>query len=369
MKKQIITLSLAAAVAIGFTGCFGGGSLTTPVKERAQNVDATVMLDVKGKASKAFTKGLEQSKYTNKQTVSLGDLKASNEKLYNLILPIAQESMKMYKERALPEDILANSASWLTTDINTLNVTTVTTKSGKFNGRFSPFNDLLLINYTDSVDENLAKFLVAHEFGHAVALHVSEEKTMQKQILDGAADAAGIATEVVLNEAYLKLQAEDKKITDLIDLAVNEKVYANFFDEKDLENEKKIVKARGEGFAAKAAIKAGKKEALTKMGIDLTIPLKTKMVLKYLVNQGLDATGAIDALKGGVDFASANAIAITGHGKDQEMEADSIALELNTRLGIDTKAAACKIFADDKEAGIFDAHPSYKDRRANLGCK
>ena len=119
---------------------------------------------------------------------------------------------------------------------------------------------------------------------------------------------------------------------------------------------------------AQAAIKAGKQDQLNKLGINLKIPLKTKMVLKYFVNSGLDAAGAIDALKGGVDFASANAIAITGHGKNQEMEADSIGLELNKRLGIDTKAAACKRFEGDKGAGIFDAHPSYKDRRDNLGC-
>jgi len=92
------------------------------------------------------------------------------------------------------------------------------------------------------------------------------------------------------------------------------------------------------------------------------------MVLKYLINSGLDVSGALDVLKGGVDFASANAIMISAHPKEQELEADSISLALNKRLGNDTQESACEIFAKEKAAGIFDAHPSYSDRRANLGC-
>jgi len=102
MKKQIISLSLAAAVAVSFSGCFGGGSLTTPVKKRSQDVDASVMLDVKGKASKSFDDGLKNEKYTNKEKVTLGELKEKNEKLYNLIKDRLIKKILYYK----PENII-----------------------------------------------------------------------------------------------------------------------------------------------------------------------------------------------------------------------------------------------------------------------
>ena len=241
MKKQIISLSLAAAVAVSFSGCFGGGSLTTPVKKRNQDIDASVMLDVKGEASKSFDNGLTNEKYTNVEKVTLGELKDKNEKLYNLILPIAKEAQKMYKERALPDDITKNGAQWLIGDINTLNITMASTSKG-FNGRFSPFNDLLILNFEKNDNENLAKFLIAHEFAHAIALHVSEEKTMQKKLLDGASDAAGIALDIVLDKAYSDMKAKNAKTVKLIDSTVNENVFSMFFTDKDLANETKIVK-------------------------------------------------------------------------------------------------------------------------------
>ncbi|MEA2016825.1 MAG: hypothetical protein U9N59_00125 [Campylobacterota bacterium] len=368
MKKQIMTFSISAAIALGFTGCFGGGNLTTPVKQRTQDVNPKAMMDVKENAHKAFEESISKPKYTSKITTTLGELKSSNQKLYNLIYPIAQEAKRMYKERALPKDITDNGAQWLIADLNSLNVTTANTGK-KFNGRFSPFNDLLILNYNDSIDENFAKFLIAHEFAHAIALHVSEEKTEQLAMLEGAEDIANVGLDIAINEAYLLIQSKDKRITDLIDLTVDEVAYNNLFTKKDLANEKKVLEQRKDGFAAQAAITAGQKDQLNLLGIDLKVPLKTKMVLKHLINSGLEVTQALDVLKGGVDFASANVIAITGHSKDQEMEADSIALELNKRLNVDTLSVACNRFAGDKEAGMFDSHPSYKDRRINLGCK
>jgi len=355
----------------------GGGNLTTPVKKRAQDVDAKVMIEVAKDAPAEFAENLkiqdEETKeyvYNNVKTQTLGELKASNEKLYNIIEPLAQEAKKMYVERELPEDIMKNSAKWLTEDVNTLNVTLATVKNSKgerkFNGRFSPMNDLLITNYSDSVDDLEAKFLIAHEFAHAIALHVSEEKTTQARILEGAGEVANVALEVAINEAYIRIPPVAQKIVNM----AAEETFSNFFEEKDLETENKILKAREESFSAKALLtdRAKNKELLTKIGIDLDVPLKTKMVIKHLVKSGLDAAGAIDALKGGVNFASANAIAITGHPQEQEMEADSIALSMTKRIQVDPTQTVCKRFEGNKEAGLFDAHPSYADRRENLGC-
>ena len=367
MKKTIINLSLVTAVAIGFSGCFGGGGLEVPVTKRTQNVDAQVMkTDVKDGASKSFTEGLKQDKYKNQTTVSLKDLKNTNKDLYDLILPLAKEAQKMYTERALSEDITKAGAQWLVGDVETLNITLAST-GGSFNGRYSPFNDLLILNVENNNNKELAQFLVAHELAHAISLHVSEDKTNQAKMLAGAEDAANVGLDVALNKAYLNLLEKDKKVALTIDEVAKE-LFTDFYSDKDLADEKKIVAARKDSFAAKAAIKAKQLDKLELLGIDLKIPLKTKMVLKHLVLSGLDATGALDALKGGVDFASANVLAISGHPKTQEMEADSIALELTKRAGLDTKSAACKRFAGEKDAGMFDSHPSYKDRRDNLGC-
>jgi len=227
MKKEIIIIS--SVVAVLLSGCFGGGGkLTVPVKERAQDVDAKVMPNIKVNAHKEFTSSLENAKYSNIKTASLGQLKTSNEELYNLILPIAEEAQKMYKERALPQDILTNGAEWLNGDITNLNVTTATT-SGKFNGRFSPYSDLLILNFEKRENDNSAKFLIAHEFAHALALHSSEDRTKMQQILDGSEDLTNLSQDILLNEAYVQL---DSTISKNMDIVVDEFVYNNLFNEK-----------------------------------------------------------------------------------------------------------------------------------------
>ena len=112
-----------------------------------------------------------------------------------------------------------------------------------------------------------------------------------------------------------------------------------------------------------------KQAVLTKLGVDLEIPVKTRMVIKYLIESGMSASGALDALSGGIDFATANAMTIAGHPKEQEMEADSIALELTNRINLDVTSTACKMFEGEKGGGMFDQHPSYSDRRANVACE
>lgn len=370
MKKQILSVSIIASLIVGLTGCTGGsggGNLSTPVKERKQNVDAKVMKNLDKNAGKEFDSKLSSPKYKNVKTLSLGELKKHNLKLYNLIQPLALEAQKMYKQRALPEDILKNGAQWLIGDVNQLEITLASTGKN-FNGRFSPFNNLLILNYNNKTDDNLAKFLIAHEFAHAISLHVSEDETSKARVKEGAGDAAGLALDIALNEAYLKLNQTSPQITKLLN-GQAAKVLNVLFTKDDVLTEQTVLKNRASGMLAQLAVKAGQKDKLRLLGIGLEIPVETKLALKSLIKSGLDTTGALETLKGGVDFASANALAITGHPKEQEMEADSIALELTNRIGLNTLETACNRFAGNKEAGVFDAHPSYKDRRANLNCK
>jgi hypothetical protein len=365
MKKQVINLSSVAVMALALSGCMGGG-LTVPVKERSQDVSAASMAKVAKNAPAGLKESLSSSKYSNTKTLSLDKLQDSNKKLYDLILPIAQEAQKMYKQRELPEDIVSNGSKWLNGDINSLEVTLTETSSGKLNGRYTPFNNLLVINYSDSADQKAIQFILAHEFAHALALHISEDRTAQDKALDGSEDAANLGLDIAINEAYKKL---NKDIASAINLTVEKIVFKNLFTQEDLEDEKKIVKAREGGMMAQAAIATKQQDKLDKLGINLDVPLKTKMTMKYLISSGLDATGAIDALKGGLDFASANVMTISGHPKEQELEADSIALALSNNLNLGLKDSACKMFNSKKPAGVFDQHPSHADRKTNLGCK
>jgi len=368
MKKQIIKLSLIASLAIGFTGCFSNsGNLQAPVTKRAQDVTPKAMQDVKANAHKSFEKKLEQPKYTHKVTMTLGQLKSKNRDLYNIIYPLAVEAKKMYAQRNLPADIKKNGPQWLTGDVNTLNITLAQTSSKKFNGRYSPFNDLLILNYNNSIDKNKIRFLIGHEFGHAIALHVSEDKTQQLKMLQGASDAADLALDVSLNKLYIKLKKQQPQVAQMLDLSAK-KAKGVLYTDKDIQMEKKIFEERKNSFAAKMAIKSGQKDKLEALGVNLEIPVETLLALKALIKDGLDTTGAINALKGGVNFASANVLAITQHPKKQELEADLISIELNKRAGYNVKSAACKLFSSKQEAGVFDAHPSHADRRKNLGC-
>ena len=371
MKKMFINLSVATVVASGLSGCFGGGNLTEPVTKRAQDINPKVMNEVRKNAPLDLEKRLKRKDkngnpiYTNMHTYTLGELKTKNRKLYNLIYPIAKEAQKFYTQRNLPADITKNGPQWLIGDVDNLKIIITKTNSGRFGGRYSPYNDLLIFNYNDKVNKLLADFLIAHEFSHALALHATEDQTKYDEAQKGAGNAANVALDVALNEAYLKL---DPKTKNLINTAA-EKVFPMILTQKDIDAEKKILEKRENSFTVKMAKKAGQQDKLNKLGVNLQIPLKTKMVLKYLINYGLNTTGAINALKGGMNFATANVITIEGHPKTQELEADKIALFMLKDMGINPLPAVCKRFAGNKPAGLFDQHPSYPERRKNLGCK
>jgi len=365
--KKLVSLSIAGILAIGLSGCFGGKEITTPVTKRQQEISVEALKDVNKNGPIYANKSLSQPKYFDKQVYTLGELKTKNKKLYDLIYPLAQEAQKMFKERNLPKDIQENAPKWLTKDVNQLKIILVKTKSKRFGGRFTPPDILIIINYSDNIDKNLARFLIGHEFGHAIAMHKAEEKTARLAMLHGASNAAEVALDVSLNEAYKKLKDKNPKAAQILD-EMAKRAKGTLYTQKDIEEEKKIIAQRKNSFAVQMAMKANQKDKLEKLGVNLEIPIETRVALKKLIKEGMSVTGAIETLKNGIDFTSVNVIALTQHPKKQELEADKISLELNQRLHYNVKEAACKRFAGKKEAGIFDAHPSYADRRANLGC-
>lgn len=367
MWKKIFTFFMAIIATAVFTGCVGGSTsnsgLKVPVKNRTQDVNPKVMDSVNSEVSKQFDEGVIK-KYKSSKRFSFGELKEKNRELHELMLPILQEARKMYKQRNLPKDILSKGPKWLIGDLDKLNITLAKgKKSNKFNGQYSPFDNILLVNYSKSVDKDLVRFLLAHEIAHAIGLHVSEDKTTEAKSLEGAEDATTLALDIALNAAYSKLGP----IANILDR--NAKSFkGTFYTQKDIENEQKIAKNRENSLITKAAMVANQTDKLSALGIGLSIPVETKLALKGLMNNGLEQTEAINALKGGIKFANTQVVVMSGHTRDQEMEADAIALELTKRAGFDVKRAACKRFEGNKKTGIFDNHPSYDVRRANLGC-
>jgi hypothetical protein len=395
LMKQINNIFLALSIAtISFSGC--SKSIPVPVTERSQNVDPEIMKKVVSlKAGKNFDRDMKNSKYKSQKSVSLKELKTLNSNLYDLILPIAKEAQKLYKARNLPKEVYSNGSKWLLNDLEGLQVTLVETKSGKFNGRYSPFNNLLIINYDKTkVDENLAKFLIAHEFAHALALHVSEVETTQEDTLNSMIDLGNISEDVLINGIYISVKQKDVK--NSIDEKAEE-IFAELFTKEDLEYEKKLMQKRKGHFSNTALEKsfAKKQEEIEKdknlskeikakklkeneknllkaqnlIGVNLAIPIETKLVARYYLNSGLEKGEVLKMLKNGVDNATATIIAVSQHPKDQELEADLIALKITQNLGYDVKNSVCERFSGNKPAGLLDSHPSYSDRRENLGCK
>lgn len=362
MKK--IVLSTALAMVIGLAGCAtGGGKLTTPIKNRAQDIDPAVMTKVYNEAPKAFDEGIKRLKSSQRYTFT--ELEKVDKKLYDLFLPLLTEAQKMYKERNLPKDILQNGPQWLLGDFSKLNITLAKSEKGRrFNGQYSPFDNILLVDYDESVDKNLLIFLLGHEIGHAISLHVSEDKTNEEKALKGAEDAAALALDVALNKLYAAL---DKSVAGKLDSAAK-MLQGQIFTKEDVEKDEKIVSNRANSFVAKAAIAVNQTDKLKLMGIGLEIPVQTKLALKGLISNGMAQTEALDALKGGVKFVNTQVVVMGGHTKEQEKEADVIGLELAKRAGFDVLATACERFKGNKQAGIFDNHPSYDVRRENLGC-
>jgi hypothetical protein len=78
MKKQIISLSLVAAVAVGFTGCLGGGnSLKVPnakqnAKAREQKIDENILPKVASKGHDDFIMTLANKRFATPFTCKVG---------------------------------------------------------------------------------------------------------------------------------------------------------------------------------------------------------------------------------------------------------------------------------------------------------
>jgi len=424
--KKIVSIGLATAAIVGFTGCMGGGgnTLTMPKigdKQRTQEIDPKIIAKEKAHGKEEFlmviadkrlktpmeciigfrtAKNLinEDLKKDNKVLSEKGELKVANLISKNMTkfgkkvgiqcvkpnrdVEILKENefVKKYPEAGKIINDSFNDAKKVFADrldfikknapevLDLSNYTIANIKANDYKGitaRYFPLNRIVIMGLdkeklkNDAVYKAEFAFLISHELTHAFAMHTAEQLTQKAKF--------GVAVEVAINEAYKQLKDKQKEILNkAADLVANALLI-----QADYDYDTKVQNERKDSMAAKMAIKAGQKDKLEKMGIDLEVPQKTKLVIMELI--AMNGGDPVKAIKGILEKLAnpniQNAIIESGaHAKNQEFEADAVAMQILKDLGIDTQKAVTLLKeAEKKEKGkALSAHPSAKDRIENL---
>ena len=377
IKGMLSKSAVVTASTLLLSGCFGGSpEIKAPVTDREQSLNPAVMSKISNEYGVGRAKDFDEKEKSGEaqliEKASLNKLVTAKE-LQELMKPLLVEASKIFKARGLPEEIVAAAPKFLQGDIDSLQITLYsrTNKHGKknFNASYTPFNDIYIENLDLSTEagKNKAQFVLAHELGHAVALHVTEDETSIQEALDGGADLANLALDIAANELYASLNSTQKNVIDT-SLVANSSRF-NITTE-DYSIDSKLMKLRKDSFAAKAAIASGETKAMNALGFGFEIPQKTRVVLKKLLKTGLDSAGITQMINNSAEAVMQSAMVVV-HSQDQELEADKIAQKILSNLKKPVQKTACTLFSSKKSAGFFDAHPSHEDRLSNLGinCK
>ncbi|MDQ7067532.1 MAG: M48 family metalloprotease [Sulfurimonas sp.] len=375
MKKVLMQSTVLTVSSIVLSGCMGGTpTVKAPVTDREQSLNPKVMnkiaIEYEEGASKGFAKREKSAKTVLIEKAPLNKLTKAKD-LEKLMAPLLAEASKIFKSRGLSKEIIAASPKFLQGNTSSLNITLYshTDKKGNknFNASYTPFNDIYIQNLDLSTEagKSKAQFVLAHELGHAIALHVTEDETQVQELLDGGSDTANLALDITANEFYATLSPTAKKLlstsTPLLSAKLN-------ITQKDYDIDTKLMELRQDSFAAKIAIKSGDKTAMHAMGIGFEIPQKSRILIKTLLNSGLDASGISTMISNSTKVVMQSAVLVV-HSQDQELEADKIAQKILSNLKTPIKDTACALFHNEKPAGFFDAHPSHQDRLANLNIE
>jgi len=375
-KKAILLKGTVFTVSsIIMSGCFGGApAVKAPVTDREQSLNPVVMKKITNKyekgASKSFTEKTKSGKTVLIEKASLSKIKKAKE-LKKLMMPLIAEASKIFKARGLSKEIMMAAPKFLQDDPESVQITlySFSNKLGNksFNASYTPFNDIYIQNLDLSTKEGKARaqFVLAHELGHAVAMHVTEDETSVQEALDGGADIANLALDIATNELYGKLNDTQKKIVDKEAILLAPKLN---IDKKDYDNDDKLETTRKESFSGKIALNSNNPKLMHIAGFGFEIPKTSRIVIKKMLFSGLDSSGIMDMINNSSEAVMQSAILVV-HSKEQELEADKIAQKILSNLKIPVKETACTLFHSKKQAGLFDAHPSHQDRLANLSIK
>lgn len=395
MRKNIVTLSLAAAVAIGFTGCFGGGSsLEVPnvkkdVAPRVQEIDVKMVDKVSSKGSDAYmmvlankrlatpfecqvaynvakNEVLESNKVDIKDEVKFSEsissamnmagMKCSKDSrtvthmtmeemakekkdLHDLLASVVVEVQKIFENR---DGFMADNKALNVLNADNVKNIEIAMISGfdSLKARYFPVGKIVLAGIdeaklqSDAAYKSQFVFLVAHELVHAYALHTAEEMTKRAKL--------DVVVEVAINAAYKKLDANIQKLVN----EGAEVLAKGLLTKADYDYDNASMKERSESMAAKAL--KGKADKLELIGVGLQIPQTTKLVIMERVSAQLGKP-IEDVLKDAIALLSSDAnnlvVESGAHPHSQEFEADALGLSVVKAMGLDTKAAI-SIFDD-----------------------
>lgn len=417
MKKQIISLSIAAAVAVGFTGCMGGGSsLSVPnakdgAKAREQTIDPKILKKVASKGNDEYLMVIANKRFKapfeckvaynaarnsiiekdikddvafaklisnslsqagldcvkDNRTVSvkkLGEFKDSQKDFYELVSTIASEVNNIFKER---DGFIAENESLellKPKNIDSLDISIIKGYS-KLTARYFPVGKIVFSDIdfdklkSDNVYKTQVAFLIAHEMVHAYALHTSEEMTNKAEM--------DVVAEVAINQAYKLLNPSIQKIVD----KGAEVLAKGLLTKADYDYDNKVVKERSESMAAKALMV--KPDKLELIGVGLTIPQTTKLVIMERVSAEFGKS-IDEAVKSAIAMLSSNSkdleIELGAHPHSQEFESDALALKIINGMKLKT-SDAISVFDDAlvKEGTSkqsVTSHPKASDRVLKL---
>jgi hypothetical protein len=390
---------LAIAISVS-VGC-GGPRASVPVTARDQAMDASAAcledvakvsdtefgktkayrrLQVSPAASKSFTQtGKPDPAFVKSRTVIESDfasLGGTNPELKKVIEPLLVQAAKIFATRKPPVTD-SRYVCFTEAGIGSTRILILEERdSSVFSARYYPFGRLVLLadptRFGDAGYANRVAFLIAHELGHGVAMHVEEQRTETRAAGEAVDAVAQLATEVAFNEGYRQLKQKNASAVQIIDRVAMELYPFLGLTPEDLANDAKIAAERGDSFAAKIARTAGQADKLRLIGVDLEIPARTKLVCMYLFKAGLSATGVMDALKGTVDE-TAFFVSSMAHDQDMEFEADRIGFEIYKAAGFPAadalavlEAERVKQVAAGSKPSVFDSHPPAADRLSRL---
>lgn len=392
MNKRIILLSIATAAAIGFTGCFGGGaSLNVPnvkkdAEARTQEIDAKLIDKVNSKGaddymmvlankrlktpfeckvaynvikkeilsstklalvdelkfaekiSSALTAtALDCTKEDRKVTqFTMAEMAKDKKELHDTLASAIVEVQKIFASR---KGFIADNKALANLNVQNIQIAMIS-DFDSMTARYFPVGKIVLAGIdeeklkTDKAYKSQFAFLIAHELVHAYALHTTEEMT-EKSKFD-------VVLEVALNEAYKRL---DKNIQSTVNNGAN-LLAKGLLTKADYDFDNKVTKERSSSMVAMAL--KGKADKLELIGVGLTIPQTTKLVLMERISSQLGKPMGV-AITDAIALFSTDTKDIEtelgAHPHSQEFEADALGLKAVKAMGLDVNAAI-SIFDD-----------------------
>lgn len=410
MIKRILLLAAVSCVISTSVFAFGLGSLglgsgkkagdeqKVPVSERIQTVDYKYVSDIVAASDQAdylHTKSFRrfivpaecvQALKANKalpadcvkdereaREVKLGNLKTEDQPLYDLISTIMLNSAEEFKIRSVPEETNNKFFKFLTENgFDNLGILLLNTAPDdkQTSARYFPEGKVALLGIQSA---RLAEpayraevgFLVAHEMGHALGLHVLEDKTAASDTSGNISDATQIGLDVAVDSFYSKLDPSLAKLIDESALMLS----GIFLQPDDLTNDDLVMKGRNESSAVALATKFGQSDKVRLLGAGLTVPSTTRVVVKKMMASGMETAQVLDVLKNGTD-AAAYMLNSASHSKDQEFEADQIGFHLARKAKLDQKDILTflegKAANEPNSGSLIGGHPAMQDRIKNL---